>query len=169
MKKDKDIKMISLDSATGKTGVCIWQNGKYAESYVIENNPKIKGDEKLNSMIDLIYSLLKVEEPEVIILEQVAVTRNAVSTRMLQELTGAIRGFCVERGVKYVTLRPSEWRKQIVEIYNQKPSGRKRDDQKIWSLDIVNNKLNIETESDDEADAICIGKAYIEIQKKGEI
>ena len=163
------IKMISLDTSTSCTGVCIWSNGKYISSNIIETDKKIKGDEKLNQMIDLIYSLLKNEHPNIIVIEQVAVTRNAVSTRMLQELTGSIRGFCIEHNIDYISLRPGEWRKAVVDKYHQKPLGRKREDQKVWSLDIVNNKMDIRTESDDEADAICIGQGYIEMAKKGEL
>ncbi len=163
----KQIKMISMDSSTSKTGVCIWSNGIYKESYVLENNPKIKGDEKLNQMIDLVLYLIKGEHPDIVVIESVVPTRNAQSTRMLQELTGAIRGFCIEYGIEYISLRPSEWRSVVTKKYNQKPLGRKRADQKTWSLDIVNNTLNIITDSDDQCDAILIGESYIEMCKEG--
>lgn len=163
----KQIKMISMDSSTSKTGVCIWSNGIYKESYVLENNPKIKGDEKLNQMIDFVLSLIKGERPDIVVIESVVPTRNAQSTRMLQELTGAIRGFCIEYGIEYISLRPSEWRSAVTKKYNKKPLGRKREDQKAWSLDIVNNILNVITDSDDQCDAILIGESYIEMCKEG--
>ena len=159
-------KLISLDASTSATGVAVFVDGKYKESYVIETNKKIKGDEKLEQMIDLIHSLIEGEKPDIVIAENIVSVRNANTTRMLQELIGAIRGHCVYRHIVYRTLRPTEWRSQIVKISGQKPEGRKREDQKVWSLDVVNNKFNIKTESDDEADAVCIGRAYIEMMKK---
>ena len=167
IKKDKNIKMVSLDSSTSCSGVCSWINGIYEKSYIVETDKKIKGDEKLNQMIDKLYSIISSEKPDIVVVEMVAVTRNVQSTRMLQELTGAIRGYCVGHNIEYIALRPSEWRKQIVSVCHQKPNGRKREDQKKWSLDIVNNKMGIITESDDQSDAILIGKSYIEMMKGG--
>lgn len=159
------MKVCSFDAATGTTGVAIFENNKYIKSYIIETNNKIKGDEKLNQMIDLIYSVLKTEEPDVCVVEKIVVTRNAVSTRMLQELIGAIRGYCIDpvHNIKFECLAPSTWRSNIVKLYNQKPNGKKREEQKAWALDVVNNKLNIKTEDDNEADAILIGLGYIQI------
>lgn len=154
-------KIISLDASTSCSGYSIYQNNKFIQSGIIETNKKIKGDEKLNQMIDLIHSLLKYEKPSIIVCEKIVVTRNALSTRMLQELTGAIRGFCIEHNIDYVSLAPASWRSIIVKEMMQKPNGRKREDQKAWALDIINNKLGIETVSTDEAEAILIGRAYL--------
>lgn len=155
------IKLCALDTSTSSTGIANFHNGKYHSSTVLQTDKKIKGDDKLNQMIEFIYSYLSKEKPEIILTETVAVTRNVASTRMLQELTGAVRGYCVGKGIDYVSLRPSEWRAQVVRFYQSKPVGRKREDQKAWSLDIVNNKMNIKTTSDDEADAICLGIGYL--------
>lgn len=157
--------MISLDTSTSATGVGVFVNGKYKDSYVLETDKKIKGDDKLNQMIGLLHSLLLKEKPDIVITELVVPTRNASATRMLQELTGSVRGFCIEHKISYDTLRPSEWRSVIVKSYQQKPRGRKREDQKEWSLDIVNNKLDIITTSDDQSDAILLGISYIETFK----
>lgn len=159
------VKLISLDTATGTTGYSIFIDGIYKESGIIETSSKIKGDEKLEQMMDLIHSLLKGEQPDIVITELVVPVRNAQATRMLQELTGSVRGFCVEHQISYYSLRPTEWRNAITKTTGQKPKGRKREDQKEWSLDVVNNVLRIKTESNDQSDAILIGKAYIEMFK----
>ena len=159
------VKLISLDTATGTTGYSIFINGVYKESGIIETNQKIKGDEKLEQMIDLIYSLLNNEQPDIVLTELVVPVRNAQATRMLQELTGSVRGFCVGHQISYCSLRPTEWRNSIVKVTGQKPKSRKREDQKEWSLNVVNNKYNIKTESNDESDAILLGFGYIELFK----
>jgi hypothetical protein len=128
----------------------------------VETDKKIKGDDKLNQMISLIIEKLNMEEPDIVVCEKIVCVRNAQTTRMLQELTGAIRGFCIEHDIEYVNLSPSTWRSVIANTYKQKPGSRKREDQKAWALDIVNNKLGIITKSTDLAEAVLIGEAYVE-------
>lgn len=154
-------KLISLDASTTCTGVCIYTNENYKESFILETNKKIKGEEKLDQMIDLIISCLKNENPDIIVCEKIVSVRNAVTTRMLQELTGAIRGYCIEHHIYYQCVAPTSWRSIITKEMMQKPNSRKREEQKIWALDIVNNKLGIETKNTDEAEAILIGRSYI--------
>ena len=157
----KKIKIISLDTSTTCSGVAIFNGTKYHSSTALVNDKKLKGDEKLDSMIKLIISFLDKEKPDVCVTEKLAMTRNAQTVSMLNELLGAVRGYCVTNGIDYCSLRPSEWRKVAIEITGQKPNGRKREDQKAWALDMVNNKLNILTDSDDEAESVLLGYSYI--------
>lgn len=159
----KKIKMLSLDTSTSCTGVAVWSNGNYIFSTVLSTDKNVKGEDKLNQMIQLIINYIKLESPQIILTEQLAVTRNAKTVGMLTELLGAIRGFCVTNDISYYSLRPSEWRKEVSQVFNQKPNGRKREDQKAWALDIVNNKMNICTDSDDQAEAILLGMSYVKI------
>lgn len=159
------VKMISIDASTSASGVSEYINGKYRSSIVLKTDPKIKGDEKLNQMIKLIFQYLSQKKLEIIVVETIVPTRNAMGTRMLQELTGSIRGYCIYHDIDYYSLRPTEWRKAVVDSIGIKPKGRKRADQKEWALDIVNNKLNIKTDSDDEAESILLGLGYINLFK----
>ena len=43
--------MISLDTSTSATGVGVFVNGKYKDSYVLETDKKIKGDDKLSRIV----------------------------------------------------------------------------------------------------------------------
>ena len=156
----KEIKMLTLDTSTTCTGIAKWTNGKLISSTVLSTDKKLKGDDKLNQMITLVINNIKQENPQIVVTEQLAVTRNAVTVGMLKELLGAIRGYCVTNHIDYYSLRPSEWRKSVSIFFNQKPNGRKRDDQKAWAIDIVNNKLGICTESDDQAESILLGIGY---------
>lgn len=159
---DKIKKIVSLDASTTCTGIGIYMGNLYNDSYIVETDKKIKGDDKLNQMISLIIEKLKAEKPDTVVCEKIVCVRNAQTTRMLQELTGAIRGFCIEHDIEYINLSPSIWRSVIVHTYKQKPGSRKREDQKVWALDIVNNKLGIITKSTDLAEAVLIGEAYVE-------
>ena len=159
----KKVKTISFDSSTSCTGVAIFKGEKYSSSSALINDKKLKGDEKLNSMIKMIVDFLEKEKPDIVVTERLAVTRNAQTVSMLAELLGSIRGYCVINNIDYYSLRPGEWRSEVVSIVNQKPNGRKREDQKAWALDIVNNKFNIDTNVDDEAEAILLGMAYMNL------
>ena len=159
---DKIKKIVSLDASTTCTGIGIYTDNLYNDSCIVETDKKIKGDDKLNQMISLIIKKLNMEEPDTVVCEKIVSVRNAQTTRMLQELTGAIRGYCVEHDIEYINLSPSTWRSVIVNTYKQKRGSRKREDQKIWALHIINNKLGIITESIDLAEAVLIGEAYVE-------
>lgn len=152
--------MISLDSSTSCTGFAVWSNGEYLISGTLSTDKKIKGEEKLDQMIKLVINYIKQESPTIVVTEKLAVTRNAQTVGMLTELLGAIRGYCVTNDICYYSLRPSEWRKEVAKVFEQKPNGRKREDQKAWALDIVSNKLNLDIESDDRAEAILLGYGY---------
>lgn len=158
-------KLVSLDSSTTCTGISIFINGIYKDSYTIETDKKLKGDEKLDQMIVLIQDVLKKEKPDIAIYECVVPVRNPQTTRMLQELTGSIRGYCVEHYISHCSIKPSEWRGTVVKRFKRSPNGRKREDLKQWSLDIVNDELGIPTESNDQSDSILIGIGYIEMFK----
>lgn len=155
-----NIKMISLDTSTSCTGVAVWNNGEYVSSTTLSTDKKVKGEEKLNQMIKLVIDYIDKNLPTIVVTEKLAVTRNAQTVGMLTELLGAIRGHCVINNIFYYSLRPSEWRKEVANVFDQKPNGRKRDDQKAWALDIVNNKLKFDIQSDDQAEAILLGVGY---------
>ncbi len=155
------IKLLSMDTSSTSTGIAVFINSKYQKWSLLETDKKLKGDDKLNQMISLIYKYINEERPGIICLELTAVTRNPRVQRMLTELIGAIRGKCIDSSIFYYDFRPSEWRKTIMENTGIKPKSRKRDDLKQWSLDVVNNIFNIKTDSDDVSDAILIGEHYI--------
>lgn len=157
------IKLLSMDTSSSATGITIFLDSKFQGYSLLETDKKIKGEEKLNQMIKLIYNYLDKEHPDIVCSELTAVTRNPSVQRMLTEILGAIRGKCLDKSIDYYAFRPTEWRKTIEQITGIKPKSRKREDLKQWSLDVVNNYFGIETDSNDISDSILIGKHYIEI------
>lgn len=157
------VKLLAMDTSTKATGIGIFVNGKYHGYSLIETDKKLTGEVKLNQMIKLLYEYIKKEKPDLIVVEETVVLRNPQVQRMLTELLGSIRGKCVDNNISFHALRPTQWRSYAIKRFNQKPNGRKREDQKKWSLDIVNNVLGIDTISDDICDAILLGYSYIDI------
>jgi len=158
-------KLLAIDAATGTSGIAVFINGEYSKSYKILSTSTLKGEAKLNEMIELLNDELHTEDPDIVIVEEIMPTRNAMVTRMLQELTGALRGLCINSNIDYHEMKPSEYRSVIVKKTGQKPKGCKREDQKAWSIDIANNQLGISTDDDNISDAILLGTAYVEMCK----
>ena len=146
-------KLLSIDSSTSSTGYAVFIDGKYSRSGCIQ----INDDDKLTKMIEHIYSLIINEDPDIIVVEEMVVVRNAQVARYLTMIIGAIFGKCLDNGIYYSSIRPTEWRKLIDP--GKKP--RKRAELKEWSVQKVKELFDIEGVSDDIADAILIGQAYI--------
>lgn len=153
----KDIvTMISLDTSSVSTGWAVWINGKLDVHGVI-NIKNIK-DDKHAIMTNKIWALLENYQPDIVVVEETSVTTNAVTQRMLTQITGTVYTWAIIHGKEYHALRPSQWRSKV------KPSDmvipRKRKEQKQWSVNRAKELLGVEV-NDDEADALLIGKAYM--------
>lgn len=152
-------KLISLDTSSNSTGVAIFIDGILSRHFLI-NLKNIKNtDERISEMIKQIYKIIADESPNIIVTEMTVVTRNAQAQRNLTMILGAIYGKCIDNNIWYYSLRPTEWRSLI--DTTKKPNGRKREDYKVWSMELIKDFYNIDCSSDDVSDAILIGRAYV--------
>lgn len=110
-------------------------------------------------MIRQLFFLINEEKPDIIVAEEMAVTRNAKTARMLTMILGAVYGKCVENGIKWTTLRPTEWRAAVRGADEKLP--RAREELKNWSKNKVKELFGIQKVNDDVSDSILIGRAYI--------
>lgn len=150
-------KLISLDTSSKKTGYAIYENGKFQRSAVIDLADMSNGEIRSEAMIKQFIQLMKEEKPDIIVVETMVVTRNAQAARLLSMIIGAVYGLCVEHDIIFSSLRPTEWRSLVHS--DLKPQGRKRQDYKEWSKQVVKEIYGLDV-SDDESDAILIGLAY---------
>ena len=151
-------KLLSLDSSTSATGYSIFVGGKYSRSGCIDLHEEGKSSDRLPVMIKTIYNLIDKEKPEIIVAEEMVVTRNAQAARMLTMILGAIYGKCLKDGIFWFVLRPTEWRSLVKEKDEKLP--RKREELKLWSIGKVKELFGVEDVSDDISDSILIGEAY---------
>ena len=151
-------KLISLDTSTSSTGVAIYIVGIFSHHFLIETESK-NAEDRFEEMVTKLYELIDKEKPDIVTTELTVVTRNAHSQRSLTMLLGAVYGKCIKEGIFYYSFRPSEWRSLIKT--DQKPAGRKREDYKNWSLNVVKLLYGLDVEKDDISDAILIGRAYV--------
>ena len=151
-------KLISMDTSSTSTGVAIFVDGILSRHFLIELKNIKNTDERIKEMIKQIYKIIEDEKPDIMVTELTVVTRNAQAQRNLTMILGAIYGKCIEKNIWYHSMRPTEWRSLVKT--DKKPVGRKRDDYKNWSLDVVNSTYELNIESDDVSDAILIGQSY---------
>ena len=157
--------MVSLDTSTNSTGFAVYDNGELSAHFVIESSGRTS-EEKIRDMIRKIYNWLDYYTPKIIVIELTAVARNVKVQRNLTMILGAVLGYCINKNIyTFFTFRPTEWRSLV--CGDTKPP-KKREELKQWSKDKVKEIFKIELDSDDIADAILIGYAYIQLCKGGD-
>lgn len=152
-------KLISMDTSSNSTGVAIFVDGILSRHFLIDIKKIKNTDERINAMIKEIYKVIENEKPDIVVTELTVVTRNAQAQRNLTMILGAIYGKCIENNIWYHSYRPTEWRSLI--DTDKKPKGRKREDYKEWSIELVRDFYKLDYCSDDISDAILIGRAYV--------
>jgi len=156
-------RLVSLDLATKKSGIALFENKKYKESYVIDYE-KIKDiDERTELMGKKLISALNYFKPTLVYSEDSFKGRNPKVMKCLCKIHGIVMGWCLEHDVEYHFIMPSSWRKYIPDF----PNGRSatRDEQKEFSVNYVKDVYGITPKTDDESDAILIGEAVIRMKK----
>lgn len=146
-----------MDQSTKLTGWCIWVNGKYKTSGIIDCQ-KIKDNIiRFDTMIRELLSLLNRYSPTVIYIEDTALQKNAKTLKELSQLQGVIIGYCKAQDIDIQIITPGEWRKLLGFTQG---SGVKRKELKAQCFEWVKNHLGLE-KSEDEVEAIGIGAAVL--------
>lgn len=156
-KKKKEvfiIKILAFDQALIKTGVCTLDGDTVYHS-LIDLSKVRDADERKITMRHMIQSRIKNNNPDLVVIEDVALQSSAKTVIQLAQLQGAIIGVCELFDIPYEILKPTEWRKTLG--FKQ---GRqiKRPELKQQAIDYVAENYG-EVVSSDEADAMCIAKA----------
>lgn len=156
-------KILSLDTASVRTGWALYIDGKYNKSGII-NLSNIKDvNVRIKEMITNVQRLINTYKPDHVVVEDIVVERNWHTFKVLATIIGGVYGVCISREITYSCLSPSGWR-SIVDS-GKKP--RKKDELKKW--DIEKAKLIVNKDfGDDEADAILIGYSYNKLKEREE-
>lgn len=159
----KKQKIISIDASTRHTAISIFDNKKYVGT----ENVICDGDinKRFYEMIIRINSLLEVEKPDLIIIEEMVVERNVDTQRFLTRLQGSICLFSALNNCEVIFIRPTEWRKlsklneYAREIFPEKKKL-KREDFKVAAMRYVNKMFNLKL-GEDESESYLIGMAFL--------
>lgn len=165
--KHKKIKLLSLDTSTRNTGYALYINGKLQNYGVLTVKSRELTDEPTDNMLLKLSGLLNEYKPDIVVLENTVVVRNARVQRDLTQILGAIRFWCIQNGSCFYTLNPTEWRRLVKDAREVLPKNRQ--ELKAWSVKKASEYVHKPLESNDVSDAVLIGVAYINLtEQKGE-
>lgn len=156
--------LLALDTSSTKTGYAVYVDGKYQGSGVVISKENKKRNKKQDMMYRLNHLIEKIN-PDIIVIETPTVTRNAKTQRILTSIYGAVESDCIVREAFFYEMTPSTWRKNT-NISAPKSKGKKpnREEWKAWSVECVKTLFpKYRDITDDEADAVLIGLAYINL------
>ncbi len=154
-------KMISLDTSSKLSGWAYWEDAVLIDHGVIDMSGVKDPEDRLNRMCCSLTSLLADHTPDIVVIEMTVVTTNAKTQRILSEIVGAVRGWCVSRAgnCAFYCIRPTEWRTKVCNKAEKTPRS-KKDGLKEWDISKAREYFGFDPVTDDEADAVLIGLAY---------
>ena len=158
--------VMGVDQSTNKIGIGIMNNGKLIHHEEINLKQLIKNDDRFlnKEYIDriclfkeVLLSLIKTWNVQAVAFEDPVLpsNRGRIEKHKLQtygklkEAIGVYKVSIIEKDMLYETYLPSEWR-------IGKKLGLKREDMKKNAIKYVNEKYNLNLESDDVAEGIMI-------------
>lgn len=154
-----DIKLVSIDGSTQKTGIAYFCNGKYVEHILLDFSKDKNMENRFESISKEIWKKLDDYRPNIIYIEETYMANNPQTSKILTRLQGVIYAWCINNACEFNTIRPTSWRKQL---NFQQGKNVKREQLKKQSLQYVLDNYGLEV-TDDESDAICIADAVIKM------
>ena len=156
------MKVLSMDQSTRVSGYCLFKDGKYIESGVVDmSKSELDTPERSFEMAKALWSIIEKYKPDILVIEDTQQQNNVKTVITLARLQGMIIGYAEAHGIKVHILLPSAWRKAL--NYTQGPKV-KRQELKQQSIDYVKNNFGLDL-SEDECEAIAEGIAAHKIYK----
>ena len=162
-KGDDTTRILALDAATSVTGYALYDNKVLVSYGIFKTNSALEAHERINQVKHWLKSALNEWQPDFIGVENIQLQSygaNAAQTQVktfqtLANLQGVIIDTIFEASIDYDLVRPSEWRSYcgINDGDTHRDAKKKAAQAKVrvwYDLDC----------SEDEADAICIGKYF---------
>lgn len=147
--------VLSLDQALRVSGYGVFVDNSLVAYGTFEIDSDGTIGERLKEFIRHIDMLYGEYEFDHLVFEDIQYQNNIETYKKLAFVQAALYLWCNEAGVQYTVLGPSEWRSKLKEKF-----GRTRKEQKEHAMDFVKRYSGKDVTSD-EADAICIGLAYL--------
>lgn len=155
-------RMLSFDYSTKKTGYAVYDSEELKEYGLIDKSNEKEIDKRFRNMALAVLEVLDKYSPKLVCIEETAVERNVQVQRHLTRLQGVMYAWCLVNKRGFQTIRPSQWR-SLVGINTK---NKKRQELKQLAIDVVINDYGINPETDDVAEAILIGQAAINYEKR---
>ena len=151
-------RVLSFDIATERTGYAVLEGGRVVESGVLTAAGRLASD-RFEKMADGILGVLRRTSPGICVAEAPFSGKNRQTAVYLNRLHGVLEYGCAKEGAKYCSFAIPSWRSEMGFPNNiRKPAGV---DFKALSKLAAEGIVGRGVEDDNEADAICIGTAYL--------
>ena len=150
------MKVLAFDQSTRVTGYCLFNNGCYSDSGVIDLTDIDNTETRTQQMGLSICDKIEFYNPDFIIIEDVSMQKNPDVMKKLARLQGMILGFAVAHNIQINIIEPTKWRSALK---YQQGRGIKRDELKKQSFDYVKKYFGFENFTEDRCEAICINEA----------
>jgi len=166
IKKIDTQRVLALDAATGVTGYAIFDDGDLVSYGTYKVDKDLSSEQRINSVKKWLQALINEIEPDFVGLENIQLqtfgsgnTFQVETYRVLANLQGVLIDTLFEACIDHDLVYVSQWRK-----YCDVGDGKGRENKKKQAQDKV--KLWYKQDcTQDEADAICIGKYFCSILK----
>lgn len=155
-----DYRIVALDAATGTTGYAVYDDKKLTSYGTFATDPALEATARINQLKQWLEDCLDVWNPDAVCIENIQLEKNVKMFQTLANLQGVILDYLYENEVRYELVYASTWRTFLG--LNERDV---RDSAKKKAQFYVQMTCNLKC-SQDEADAICIGRyAVNHIQK----
>lgn len=155
------MKIAGVDASSNKTGMAIFDNGKYIEHTLIDLHKIKDSDKRLPQMMVEICKYIKKHMPDKIIMEKSILKSNISTVQMLSNLAGAVMLYAATKGIELEFVYPSEWRRTVGLSQSTKI---KREVLKEEAMRAVKQEYDADV-TDDEAEAILIARSGFDLPK----
>lgn len=145
------MRILGLDTSTTSTGYAVLNNGKLICYGTIKTPKKADLLDKIIYIEEQVKQIIKAKKVEFVVIEDLAVTRGASTTKALSGLLYHLLVEFRKRELLVVQARPSEWR-SVCGV-----KGKCREELKASAIKHVKDVYGISV-NDDEADAVCIAE-----------
>lgn len=145
------MRICCLDQSSKITGYSIWNHGELSEFGTICVDEK---DTSLNRACDMygkIKELISNSQPDYVCLEDTQFQKNPKVLKVLAQLQGMVFAILADADIGFCIVEPSSW-KSFIGI-----KAKKRNEQKLETIEKIKAMYNISELTEDEADSIAIG------------
>jgi Holliday junction resolvasome RuvABC endonuclease subunit len=155
------MRIAGIDASSNKTGVAIFQDGKYIEHTLIDLHKIKDSSQRIPKMMMAICEYLDKHKVDKIIMEESMLTTNASTMKMLSNIAGAVMYYAASHGIEFVFALPTHWRKKIGLSQSNKI---KRDVLKAEAIQAVKQEYGMDL-TDDESESILIARSGFDLPK----
>lgn len=150
-------RILSFDQSSRITGWAFFEDKKLKECGKFALEDSNMGD-RLVKFRAKVYELINQYSPDEVVFEDIQEQNNILTFKTLAQVQGVLIELLTSLKMPYSIILASSW-KSVLGI-----KGRARAEQKRNAQQYVINTYNLKV-TQDEADSICIGDAYLKSQK----